>query len=176
MRPEDQRPESGEVESSPRYTVVPRTLIFVLREEVDGHEEVLLLKGAPTKRLWAGQYNGIGGHLEAGESPESSARRELREETGLDIARLELRGIVHITMPAPPGIVLFVYVGLEPRGTLHSSAEGEPVWVARGRIPALPLVEDLPELLPRLFAAHAERGMMYGVYHVTDEGLQMAFT
>lgn len=170
MRPEDQ-------DSGPnRYTVVPRTLVFLTRRGPSDREQVLLIKGAPTKRLWAGKYNGIGGHLESGETPLASARRELREETGLQVADLELRGIVHITLPQPPGIVLFVFVGGTSGGEVSASDEGLPVWVDRERIKSLPLVEDLPELLPRLLTAQAANRIVYADYHVTDDGLQMQFS
>ena len=37
-----------------RYTVIPRTLVFITRSDC-----VLLLRGSPQKRIWANQYNGI---------------------------------------------------------------------------------------------------------------------
>jgi 8-oxo-dGTP diphosphatase len=161
MRPDDQR-SSGAV-----YTVVPRTLIFLTRDH-----QILMLQGAPHKRLWAGKYNGIGGHLEPGESPYRSALRELREETGLVVERLELRAVIHITLPAPPGVVLFVFVGAAPPGALSGSDEGMPVWIDVDELPNLPLVEDLPELLPRLL----ERGpVLFATYFVTDVGLDIVF-
>lgn len=174
MQPEDQGSRQG------RYKLVARTLLFVTRTcsppDCDrDREQILLLKGAADKRLWANKYNGVGGHLEPGESPEASARRELREETGLEVARLNLCGVVHITMPAPPGIILFVFLGEGPRGGLKASTEGMPVWVDFDRLSELALVEDLPELLPRLMAARAEQRMLYGIYHVTDAGLQITF-
>ena len=54
--------DQGVRASKERYTVIPRVLVFFL----DGGD-VLLLKGAPTKRIWANRYNGVGGHVEAGE-------------------------------------------------------------------------------------------------------------
>ena len=42
-----------------RYSVVPRTLSFVLCGSL-----LLLLRGTPSKRLWANRLNGLGGHLE----------------------------------------------------------------------------------------------------------------
>ncbi len=171
MHPEDQR------SSEERYTVVARTLVFLTR-----NDEVLLLKGSPTKPLWAGKYNGIGGHLEPGESPYASAMRELKEETGLAVPRLELRGVVHITLPQPPGIVLFVFVGTIGASTgragtagadeLVSSEEGTPVWVKRAQLASLPLVEDLPKLLPRVLAPGPT---IFAHYTVSDEGLEVRF-
>ncbi|HLB48576.1 MAG TPA: NUDIX domain-containing protein, partial [Anaerolineales bacterium] len=54
-----------------RYQLIPRVLIFITHGR-----EVLLLKGAPTKRIWASKYNGVGGHVERGEDFISAARRE----------------------------------------------------------------------------------------------------
>ncbi|HNQ32115.1 MAG TPA: NUDIX domain-containing protein, partial [Candidatus Woesebacteria bacterium] len=65
--------------SQDRYTVIPRVLIFPFSSD----SKVLLLKGSEHKRIWAGLWNGIGGHVEAGESVLQAAKRELQEETGL---------------------------------------------------------------------------------------------
>ena len=51
--------------------LIPRTLIFLTCRDL-----VLLLKGAPHKRLWANRYNGIGGHIERGEDVLTAAQRD----------------------------------------------------------------------------------------------------
>ena len=79
-------PRSDQGITGDRYTLIPRVLIFLTRGD-----SVLLIEGAATKRLWAGKYNGIGGHVEQGESALEAAKRELLEETGLQ-AELRLAG------------------------------------------------------------------------------------
>lgn len=156
-----------------RHTAIPRTLIFVTGSNpVTGAEEVVLIKGAATKRLWAGMYNGLGGHVEAGESVLDAARRELEEEAGLTAAALTLRGVVHIETGADeqgprPGILVFVFHARAQSREVRAGAEGIPEWVALDVLAGLPLVADLHELLPR---ALGEGPVFFGHYAARADG------
>lgn len=137
-------PVSDQGVTRDRYMLIPRVLIFVTRGT-----RVLLLKGAPGKRLWAGKYNGVGGHVEPGEDLLAAARRELLEETGL-ACDLRLCGVLLVDTGENPGVCVFVLTGECPRGEPRPSAEGTLEWFPFDDVPGLPVVEDLPLLLERL--------------------------
>ena len=162
-----------------RHLVAPRTLVFLTSTNpVSGVDEVLLLKGAPHKRLWADKYNGLGGHVEANEDIYTAAVREVWEEAGIAATHLTLCGVVNIDAGYDeygqrPGVLMFVFMGAATDRSLWASAEGAPEWVAVDALRDLPLVDDLYELLPRGLA----RKFFYGHYTPDAEGMmQYAFT
>ena len=136
---------SEQIIAKDRYMLIPRTIIFIRRGN-----EYLLIKGADTKKLWAGKYNGLGGHVEKGEDIISSAKRELFEEAGIT-ADLWLCGTV-IVDADDVGICLFVICGENFQGELKASKEGTVEWVKKEALLHLPTVEDLPILLNKIYS------------------------
>lgn len=149
-----------------RFSVIPRSLIFIFNPE----GQVLLLRGAADKTIWAGRYNGVGGHVEAGEDVLESAERELVEETGITDANLRLVGQVMIRVDEGHGIALFLFRGRYTGMALRASDEGMLEWVGLDELDDLPVVEDLRALLPKVAAHALGDPLIYGKYEYDDGG------
>ena len=153
------------------YSIIPRSLIFIT-----WGRHVLLIKGAKNKKRWANLYNGIGGHFKMGEDIYAGAQRELFEETGLDIPELWLCGIVTIDTGKKPGICIFIFRGVinnnDAPEIIVESEEGILDWILVEDISALPVVEDIPLLLPRVFESHRDLSPFIAHYSY-DQGGQL---
>ncbi len=138
--------QQGADATQDRWLVMPRTLSFVLNGDA-----VLLMKRAPQRRVFPNQYNGLGGHIERDEDPASGALREIEEESGLQVHSLRLRSVHNIDAGGRTGILLFVYTAIsDSRVIPRQSPEGTLEWIEMDKLGELDLVEDLPQLLPRI--------------------------
>ena len=128
-----------------RWLVIPRTLSFVFNGD-----DVLLMKRGAHKRIFPNQYNGLGGHIERDEDVWTSARREIEEESGLSVIDLRLRGVHQIDTGEATGILLFIFTARSDGRDVAACDEGTLEWVAAADWAALPLVEDVSDILARL--------------------------
>jgi len=137
-------------------------------------ERLLLLRHAAGSDRFAGRWNGVGGHVEAGEGVRAAARRELLEEAGLDVAELRLRGVVHETGMLGHAYVVFLFVGEVAAPTLRPAPGIELAWHELSRVRELPLVDDLHELLEALLT-NPEPVLAVERYDGADRPLAFAF-
>jgi 8-oxo-dGTP diphosphatase len=106
-----------------------------------------------------GKWNGLGGKLHMGETPEECVIREVREESGLVLERPQLKGF--ITFPAfdeEEDWYVFVFTGREFTGTLIECREGNLEWIDDAELPKLDLWEGDHVFMPwldqdRIFSA-----------------------
>ncbi len=161
-------PKSDQGFHQKRFTVIPRTLIFVTRGD-----KVLLLQGAPDKKLWANKYNGIGGHVEGGESIYRSAQRELFEETGIESDNLAFCGTILVDSGEEKGICIFIFKTEYEGTSIVDSNEGKLHWVSAADFDTLSLVEDLPAVLPKVLAMVKGDSPFFARSFYSDDGRLM---
>ncbi len=88
---------------------------------------MLLRKYPPNQGLW----NGVGGHLENGESPHTGCLREIEEETGYTVQELTFRGLLTWQgYEVPPG-GLYVFTAPAPQQEPIQTDEGHLAWKKR---------------------------------------------
>ena len=98
----------------------------------------------------AGKWIGIGGHLEENESPEECVRREAREEAGIELKELRLRGVITFILPDWGNELTFLYTARTDAAALPACPEGTLRWVPMEEVDRLPLWEGDRVFLPLL--------------------------
>src|SRR5258706_4817166 len=151
-----------------RGMAIPRTLCFITNGDAT-NRDVLLMKRADTRRIFPGLYNGVGGHIERDEDPYTSVVREVREETGLTVTNVQLRGIYHVDVGQSVGVMVFVFSAESGSRDVIQSDEGTLHWVPIVDAHTLPLVEDVPILLSRLFGADSNDALFFAHARYDDK-------
>ena len=114
------------------------TLCYVIDKKKN--RTLMLHRVKKVNDVHEGKWNGLGGKLEIGESPEECVIREVKEESGLSISDLKLHGF--ITFPLFDGIddwYVFVFTAENYFGEIIESAEGNLEWIPSESITALNL-------------------------------------
>lgn len=99
-----------------------------------------------------GKWNGLGGKLEPGESPEDCVIREIKEEAGLIIKNPKLHGF--ITFPLFDLVedwYVFIFSADEFEGILIDSPEGNLAWIPNDMLTSLNLWDGDKIFLEWLF-------------------------
>jgi 8-oxo-dGTP diphosphatase len=98
-----------------------------------------------------GKWNGLGGKMHPGETPEECVIREVREESGLALTKPELKGF--ITFPAFDEIedwYVFLFVARDFAGSLIECEEGRLEWINDDKLLTLDLWEGDHVFMPWL--------------------------
>ena len=113
-----------------------------------------------------GKWNGLGGKLDAGETPEECVIREVKEESGLDIYDPQLKGI--LTFPKffeDEDWYAFIFAAHKFKGEVIDSNEGVLKWVDDDQLLELDLWEG-----DRIFIPWLGRSGFFSGKFVYDSG------
>lgn len=140
-------------------------VVYLMRTTVHGTREVLL--GRKKFGLGQGNFVGLGGKLEPGESPVEAAVREVEEESGVRVRAgdLQPRGKLSYHFPHRESWSQESHVFVCERWELHPSESDElnPEWFALDAVPFGEMWDDARFWLPSVLAGgHVERSFTFG--------------
>lgn len=100
------------------------------------HDDNRVLLGMKKRGFGAGRWNGFGGKVEIGETVEEGARREFREEAGVEVVTLEKAGLMDFEFQGNPEVLeVHIFRAREHRGEPTESEEMLPKWFFLDEIP-----------------------------------------
>lgn len=108
----------------------------------NGSHFLMLHRNKKPNDIHEGKWIGVGGKLEAGESPDECAIREIYEETGLRVKKLHMAGM--ITFPdftENTDWYTYVFKVTDFEGTMIDCNEGTLEWVAYDQVLTKPTWE-----------------------------------
>jgi septum formation protein len=136
--------------------MINTTLIYL---EKDG-AYLMLHRIKKKEDLNEGKWIGVGGKMEADETPLLCAEREVFEETGLIAKHLTLRGVVDFRSDKWGEERMYLFTGEEFTGELHESDEGVLRWIPKDQVTNLNLWEG-----DRIFFRYLDEGEAF--FHLT---------
>lgn len=116
----------------------PRNVTVVCYLEKD--DKILMLHRTKKENdVNHGKWIGVGGHVEAGESPEECVIREVREETGYTLENYRYRAILTFCYNEEPTMYLFLFTADRFSGEQIECNEGDLQWIPKAELEALEL-------------------------------------
>ena len=114
-------------------------------------QTLMMYRNKKTADMHEGKWNGLGGKMDPGETPEECVRREVKEESGYELGELHYRGF--IVFPAFNGFedwYVFVFTAEDFSGEMIDSNEGELAWIDDQKLHELNLWEGDYVFMPWL--------------------------
>lgn len=121
------------------------------------HPKVLL--GMKKRGFGQGRWNGFGGKVLSEETIEEAAKREIREEVGIEVSRLEKVGIIDFEFKGNPEIIeVHIFRSEDFSGTPTESEEMKPRWFHVDKIPFRDMWPDDKHWFPLFLSGKKFKG------------------
>lgn len=117
-----------------------------------GTQVLLVHRNARSHDEQLGKYNGLGGKVERDENIVDAMKREIREEAGIEVTELELRGTVSWPGFGGRDVFGFVFLITAFEGEVpEANVEGTLAWHDIDTIMELPMWDGDRHFLPLVF-------------------------
>ena len=109
---------------------------------------LLLLQNNHEDSIIHGYVNPPAGHLEIGETIIDAARRETKEEMGVELEEIEIKGFVNVFGFKELPVLMFVVSAKVPDGENPTDhGEGTPIWVEPKELGKYKVLEDVEKII-----------------------------
>lgn len=123
------------------------------------HQHPRVLLGMKKRGFGAGKWNGFGGKVSFGESIEHAAKREMREEAGIELTHLYKVGIVDFEFQGNPEVLeVHIFRAESFLGEPIETEEMKPQWFHVDEIPYEHMWPDDKYWLPLFLAKKKFKG------------------
>ena len=123
------------------------------------HQHPRILLGMKKRGFGAGRWNGFGGKIKNGESIEDATKREMQEESGVEIENLDKVGIMEFEFQNNPEIIeVHVFKTNNFVGEPTESEEMKPQWFHVNEIPFSEMWPDDEHWMPLFLGGKKFKG------------------
>lgn len=123
------------------------------------HQNSKVLLGMKKRGFGAGRWNGFGGKVSQTETVEEAARRELREEAGIEANNIEKVGIIDFEISGNSEILeVHIFKSNNFSGEPSESEEMKPQWWHINKIPFKEMWPDDIYWMPLFLSGRKFRG------------------
>lgn len=110
------------------------TVCYLIKE----NKILMLYRNKKENDINKGKWIGVGGKIENGETPFESVKREVKEETGLTLNSVKLRGLVTFVYNGEMDYI-YVFASNDYTGNIITCDEGDLEYIEKDKILELPI-------------------------------------
>jgi 8-oxo-dGTP diphosphatase/2-hydroxy-dATP diphosphatase len=123
------------------------------------HQHPKVLLGMKKRGFGAGRWNGFGGKVEDGETVEEAAKREIKEEAGIEVVEMTRRGVLDFEFENDPKILeVHIFRVTKFKESPQETEEMKPAWFHIDEIPFKQMWSDDIYWMPFLLSDRKFRG------------------
>ena len=116
---------------------LPETVLAYIEKD---DSFLMLYRNKKKNDINANKWIGVGGHLEIDETPVDALKREVKEETGLDVKEYQYRGLIHFNY-GELSELMHLFIVTKVSGELIECDEGTLQYISKSEVLNIPIWE-----------------------------------